>query len=168
MLSLDFLLHLKCMNNWEGEEMRWDSFRRWMVQAKISNLQTQLLNGTLAHSPHEIVCFRLFNAVKTLDLRCWVAITALASSNICKNVNEDISVLLSYKWMQCRVGELQLSRCQCVWLCVWKREIFKLSCWGKCGRHSLLPSPWKPHLFCRQRGRESRCSESVWELFHIV
>lgn len=39
-----------------------------MVQAKISNLQTWLLNGTLAHSPHEMDCFRLFKALKTLAL----------------------------------------------------------------------------------------------------
>lgn len=61
----------------------------------------------------------------------------------------------------CRLGRLQLSLCKCV--CV----RFKLSRWGKCGRHSLLPSPWKPRLFHRRRGRAGLRSESgVWFIPH--
>lgn len=52
-------------------------------------------------------------------------------------------------------------------VCVWAH--FKLSCWGKCRRHSLLPSPWKPPLFHRQRGRAHLHSESgMWIIPHYL
>ena len=61
------------------------------------------------------------------------------------------------------------SVCVCVCVCVRVRAHFKLSCWGKCGRHSLLPSPWKPPLFHRQRGRARLHSESgVWIIPHYL
>lgn len=75
-------------------------------------------------------------------------------------INE--AVLFKVK-KRCLLGRLQLSHCK---LCV---RISSYHAGGKCGRHSLLPSPWKPHLFHRQRGGRAILFETgVWIIPHYL